>query len=58
VAGLARTVGGATTSGGVGTSLPVHDAYGVLDQQCATRATRHFLRYVIYARGTGFRAGP
>jgi hypothetical protein len=58
LAGLAGTVGGASTTGGVGATLPSRVASGVLDQQCATRATRHFLLYVIYARAAGFRAGP
>ena len=58
LSGLAGTVGGASTTGGYGRTLVAGQAAALFDAQCATRATRHFLLYVIYARAAGFSAGP
>jgi hypothetical protein len=58
LSGLAGTVGGASTTGGYGTTLSTAAATQTFDVQCATRATRHFILYVIYARAAGFQASP
>jgi hypothetical protein len=58
LSGLATTVGGASTTGGYGTTLSAADGAALFDRQCATSATRHFILYVIYARAAGFRSGP
>jgi hypothetical protein len=54
VAGLAMVVGGASTSGGVGTTLTEAQAMALLDRTCATAATEHFVLYIIYARAAAF----
>jgi hypothetical protein len=54
LAGLAMVVGGASTSGGVGTTLPEAQAMALMDRTCATPATRNFVLYIIYARAAAF----
>jgi hypothetical protein len=51
---LAATVGGASTTGGYGTTLPDGEAIGVLDRQCASPKARHFMLYITYARAAAF----
>jgi hypothetical protein len=58
LSGLASTVGGASTTGGYGRTLGPAQAVALFDTQCATRATRRFILYVIYARAAGFSPGP
>jgi hypothetical protein len=54
VRGLTSTVGGASSSGGVGTTLTDAQAIALFDRTCATRATRGFVLYIIYARAAAF----
>jgi hypothetical protein len=56
--GLASTVGGASTTGGYGTTLSATDGAALFDRQCATPETRHFILYVIYVRAAGLRGTP
>jgi hypothetical protein len=54
VAALAMLVGGASTGGGVGTTLTEAQGLALFDRQCATPKTRHFILYVMYARAAAF----
>jgi hypothetical protein len=55
VASLRGLVGGASTTGGVGTTMSDAAAFQLFDTQCATPATRNFVLYVMYARAAAFR---
>lgn len=55
VGALRGLVGGASTTGGVGTTLTDAQAFRLFDTHCATAATQGFLLYVIYARAAAFR---
>ena len=54
VAALGMLVGGASTGGGVGTTLTEAQGLALFDRQCATPKTRHFILYVMYARAAAF----
>jgi hypothetical protein len=54
VRALTATIGGASTSGGVGTTLPDGDVSALFDRVCATPGTASFALYLIYARAAAF----
>jgi hypothetical protein len=54
VKALSATIGGASTSGGVGTTMPDRDVAALLDRVCGTPGTNHFALYLIYARAAAF----
>ncbi len=54
VAALAATVGGASTTGGVGTTLPAARATAIFDVRCAQAGASSFLLYEIYTRAAAF----
>jgi hypothetical protein len=54
VRALSATIGGASTSGGVGTTLPDREVSALFDRVCGTRATSSFVLYLIYARAAAF----
>jgi hypothetical protein len=56
VAALASSVGGASTSGGRGTTLTRTEAYTLFNRACASRIARGFLLYELYIRAAGFRS--
>jgi hypothetical protein len=59
VAALASSVGGASTSGGHGTTLMRTEAYALLNRACASPIAHGFLLYELYIRAAGFRSlGP
>jgi hypothetical protein len=54
VAALKMVIGGASTTGGVGTTLTEAQAMTLLDRTCASPKTAHFVLYMIYARAAAF----
>jgi hypothetical protein len=59
VQALSATIGGASTSGGVGTTLSDAQVGGLFDRVCSTPQTANFVLYLIYARAAAFsRHGP
>jgi hypothetical protein len=54
VRALTATIGGASTSGGVGTTLPDREVASLFDRVCSTPGTRSFVLYLIYARAAAF----
>jgi hypothetical protein len=59
VQALSATIGGASTGGGVGTTLPDAQVRGLFDRVCSTPQTANFVLYLIYARAAAFsRHGP
>jgi hypothetical protein len=54
VRALSATIGGASTSGGVGTTLPDRDVAALFDRVCGTPGTSSFVLYLIYARSAAF----
>jgi hypothetical protein len=59
VAALASSVGGASTSGGRGTTLMPTEAYALFNRACASPIAHGFLLYELYIRAAGFRSlGP
>jgi hypothetical protein len=54
VRALSATIGGASTSGGVGTTLPDGDVAALFDRVCGTPGTSSFVLYLIYARAAAF----
>jgi hypothetical protein len=55
VRALSATIGAASTSGGVGTTLPDRDVSALFDRVCRTPGTSSFALYLIYARAAAFR---
>jgi hypothetical protein len=53
---LAGSVGGPSTSGGVGTTLSDGEATRMLDRVCSSGVARGFLLYEIYIRAAGFKS--
>jgi hypothetical protein len=53
---LAGTVGGPSSSGGVGTTLTRGEAYALFDNACRSSVARGFLLYELYIRAAGFRS--
>jgi hypothetical protein len=51
---LRETVGGASTTGGVGTTLADEQATALFDRICATPQTSGFALYLLYARAAAF----
>ena len=51
---LTATIGGASTTGGVGTTLPDRDVSALFDRVCSTPGTASFALYLIYARAAAF----
>jgi hypothetical protein len=61
VRALSATIGGASTTGGVGTTLPDREVSALFDRVCGTPGTSSFALYLIYARAAAFsrqRHGP
>jgi hypothetical protein len=61
VRALTATIGGASSTGGVGTTLPDGDVAALFDRVCGTPGTSSFVLYLIYARSAAFshqRNGP
>jgi hypothetical protein len=56
VAALASSVGGASTSGGHGTTLMRTEAYALFNRACASPIAHGFLLYELYIRAAGFRS--
>jgi hypothetical protein len=54
VRGITSTIGGPSTTGGVGTTLTDAQALGLFNRTCATRAARGFALYLIYARAAAY----
>ncbi len=54
VRALSATIGGASTTGGVGTTLPDRDVSALFDRVCGTPGTSSFVLYLIYARAAAF----
>jgi hypothetical protein len=54
VRALSATIGGASTTGGVGTTLPDRDVSALFDRVCGTPGTTSFVLYLIYARAAAF----
>ncbi|MEA2403752.1 MAG: hypothetical protein QOE08_399 [Thermoleophilaceae bacterium] len=54
VRGITSTVGGPSTTGGVGTTLTDAQALDLFNRTCATRAARGFALYIIYARAAAY----
>ena len=54
VAALKMVVGGASTGGGVGTTLTEPQALTLLDRTCSSAKTQGFVLYMIYARAAAF----
>ncbi|MGZ4201951.1 MAG: hypothetical protein ACXVRH_07830 [Thermoleophilaceae bacterium] len=53
---LTGSVGGASTSGGVGTTLTTAEATRLFDHVCSSPIARGFLLYELYIRAAGFRS--
>jgi hypothetical protein len=61
VRALSATIGGASTTGGFGTTLSDRDVAALFDRVCSTPGTSSFALYLIYARAAAFshrRNGP
>jgi hypothetical protein len=56
VGALAYSVGGATTSQGVGTTLDSAQAHALFDNACSGQIAQHWLLYELYIRAAGFRS--
>jgi hypothetical protein len=54
VRALTATIGGASTTGGVGTTLSDSAASSLFDRVCSTPSTSGFALYLIYARAAAF----
>jgi hypothetical protein len=54
VRALSATIGGASTTGGVGTTLPDRDVAALFDRVCGTSGTSSFVLYLVYARAAAF----
>lgn len=54
VQALSATIGGASTGGGVGTTLSDAQVRGLFDRFCSTPQTENFVLYLIYARAAAF----
>jgi hypothetical protein len=55
-AALSYSVGGASTSGGRGTTLASSEAHGLFDRACASPIAANWLLYELYIRAAGFRS--
>jgi hypothetical protein len=54
-----RSIGGATTGGAHGTTLPDARVHRLFDSACTPSFAGHFLLYEIYVRAAGFKSlGP
>ena len=51
---LTATIGGASTSGGVGRTLPDRDVAALFGRVCTTPGTSSFVLYLLYARAVAF----
>jgi hypothetical protein len=56
VGALAGTVGGPSSTGGVGTTLTASEANALFDHACASSVASGFLLYELYIRAAGFRS--
>jgi hypothetical protein len=56
VATLTRSIGGRTTGGAVGTTLPADRVHRLFDRVCTPSFTSHFLLYEIYIRAAGLKS--
>jgi hypothetical protein len=54
VRALTATIGGASTSGGVGRTLGDRDVAALFGRVCSTPGTASFVLYLIYARAVAF----
>jgi hypothetical protein len=54
VRGLSATIGGASSTGGVGTTMPDAAVAALFDRVCSTPGTANFVLYLIYARAAAF----
>jgi hypothetical protein len=54
VRALTATIGGASTSGGVGTTMSDGDVSALFDRVCSTPGTSSFVLYLIYAHAAAF----
>jgi hypothetical protein len=54
VRALTATIGGASTSGGVGRTLPDRDVAALFGRVCSTPGTSSFVLYLLYARAVAF----
>jgi hypothetical protein len=54
VRALSATIGGASTTGGFGTTLPDREVSALFDRVCGTPGTTSFVLYLIYARAAAF----
>ena len=55
-AALSYSVGGASTSGGRGTTLTTSEAHGLFDRACSSPIAANWLLYELYIRAAGFRS--
>jgi hypothetical protein len=55
---LRGVVGGASTTGGVGSTLTDAEAARLFDNNCANPVADGFLLYALYVRAAGFRVSP
>jgi hypothetical protein len=54
VRALSATIGGASSTGVIGTTLPERDVSALFDRICATPGTSSFVLYLIYAHAAAF----
>jgi hypothetical protein len=54
VRALSATIGGPSSTGGVGTTMPDADVTALFDRVCGTPGTSSFVLYLIYARAAAF----
>jgi hypothetical protein len=55
-AALSYSVGGASTSGGRGTTLSTSEAHALFDRACSSQIAANWLLYELYIRAAGFRS--
>jgi hypothetical protein len=55
-AALSYSVGGASTSGGRGTTLTSSEAHTLFDRACSSPIAANWLLYELYIRAAGFRS--
>jgi hypothetical protein len=55
-AALSYSVGGASTSGGRGTTLSSSEAHTLFDRACSNQIAANWLLYELYIRAAGFRS--
>jgi hypothetical protein len=53
---LSYVVGGASTSGGRGTTLSTSETYALFDRACSSTIAAHWLLYELYTRAAAFRS--